>query len=87
MTSNPVLVEALRGGRSLLPAGVMAVEGDFRRGDPIVVRDPDGRINLSFVEFNGESPAGMAYEDVLGARFSQIPVMQEMAKECDSLLV
>ncbi len=36
-------VEALRGGRSLLPAGVTAVEGDFRRGDPIAVRDPDGR--------------------------------------------
>ncbi len=36
-------VNALRDGRSLLPAGVKAVEGDFRRGDPISVRGPDGR--------------------------------------------
>ncbi len=33
---------ALRDGRSLLPAGVRAVEGTFRRGDPVLVRGPDG---------------------------------------------
>ena len=36
-------VKALRDGRSLLPAGISAVEGDFRRGDAISVRDADGR--------------------------------------------
>ncbi|MEQ8698638.1 MAG: glutamate 5-kinase [Bauldia litoralis] len=35
--------EALRGGRSLLPAGVTGVEGEFRRGDTVAVRDPAGR--------------------------------------------
>jgi glutamate 5-kinase len=34
---------ALAGGSSLLPAGVRAVEGQFHRGDPVSVRDPDGR--------------------------------------------
>jgi glutamate 5-kinase len=34
---------ALRRGTSLLPAGVRAVEGSFERGDPVIVRDPDGR--------------------------------------------
>ncbi|MGE0719873.1 MAG: glutamate 5-kinase [Alphaproteobacteria bacterium] len=34
---------ALRQGRSLLPAGVAAVEGRFGRGDPVVVRDAAGR--------------------------------------------
>jgi glutamate 5-kinase len=34
---------ALGKGKSLLPAGVTAVEGDFGRGDPIVVRCADGR--------------------------------------------
>src|SRR5690242_16285754 len=34
---------ALAAGRSLLPAGVRAVEGTFERGDPVVVRGPDGR--------------------------------------------
>jgi glutamate 5-kinase len=33
---------ALAGGRSLLPAGVRAVEGSFERGDPVVVRRADG---------------------------------------------
>lgn len=33
---------ALAAGKSLLPAGVRAVEGDFLRGDPVVVRDGDG---------------------------------------------
>jgi glutamate 5-kinase len=35
-------VAALRRGKSLLPAGVNAVEGQFERGDAVVVRGPDG---------------------------------------------
>jgi glutamate 5-kinase len=35
---------ALADGRSLLPAGVTAVEGSFRRGDPIAVKDGQGRV-------------------------------------------
>ena len=34
---------ALAAGRSLLPAGVTAVEGPFGRGDAVSVVDPDGR--------------------------------------------
>ncbi len=34
---------ALRHGRSLLPAGVVAVTGRFKRGDAILVRDRAGR--------------------------------------------
>ncbi|WP_043832197.1 glutamate 5-kinase [Muricoccus aerilatus] len=34
---------ALADGRSLLPAGVREVEGRFDRGDPVSVRDTDGR--------------------------------------------
>jgi len=33
---------ALKSGRSLLPAGVTAVEGRFERGDTVVVRNGDG---------------------------------------------
>ena len=36
-------VAALKHGRSLLPAGVTAIEGDFQRGDAVVVRDATGR--------------------------------------------
>lgn len=35
---------ALRAGRSLLPVGVTAVEGDFQRGDAVTVRGPTGRV-------------------------------------------
>ena len=35
-------VRALRTGRSLLPAGVLAVEGVFQRGDAVLVKGPDG---------------------------------------------
>lgn len=34
---------ALRSGKSLLPAGVRAVSGDFHRGDPVAVCDASGR--------------------------------------------
>jgi glutamate 5-kinase len=33
---------ALASGRSLLPAGVRDVQGSFERGDPVIVRGPDG---------------------------------------------
>ena len=35
--------QALKLGRSLLPAGVTAVEGRFERGDPLLVRDTTGQ--------------------------------------------
>ncbi len=35
-------VRALAQGKSLLPAGVTAATGDFRRGDPVTVQGPDG---------------------------------------------
>ena len=35
-------VKALRSGKSLLPAGVINVEGAFERGDAVLVRGPDG---------------------------------------------
>jgi glutamate 5-kinase len=35
-------VAALRRGKSLLPAGVVAVEGNFTRGDAVIIRGPTG---------------------------------------------
>jgi glutamate 5-kinase len=35
-------VRALRSGKSLLPAGVIKIEGTFERGDAVLVRAPDG---------------------------------------------
>jgi glutamate 5-kinase len=35
-------LKALRGGKSLLPAGVAAVQGAFHRGDAVTIRSADG---------------------------------------------
>ena len=37
-------LKALASGKSLLPVGVVAVEGDFNRGDTIKIVGPDGRV-------------------------------------------
>jgi glutamate 5-kinase len=43
LTVDAGAAKALRQGRSLLPAGVTAVDGAFQRGDAVVVRDAHGR--------------------------------------------
>jgi glutamate 5-kinase len=42
LTIDAGAVKALRVGKSLLPAGVIKIEGSFGRGDAVVVRGPDG---------------------------------------------
>src|SRR5450631_331784 len=41
LTIDAGAVSALRAGKSLLPAGVIRVDGQFARGDAVVVRGPD----------------------------------------------
>jgi len=43
LTVDNGAVAALSTGRSLLPAGVIAVDGKFERGDAVIILDPDGR--------------------------------------------
>jgi glutamate 5-kinase len=43
MTVDDGALKALKGGKSLLPAGVTQVLGDFERGDAVVIRTRDGR--------------------------------------------
>jgi glutamate 5-kinase len=42
LTVDAGAAAALRAGKSLLPAGVTAVQGSFERGDAVVVRDREG---------------------------------------------
>ena len=42
LTLDAGAVTALRAGKSLLPAGVVAVDGNFERGDAVIVKGPDG---------------------------------------------
>ncbi|QYX55473.1 glutamate 5-kinase [Roseovarius sp. SCSIO 43702] len=48
-------VKAIRGGASLLPAGVTGIEGRFGRGDPVTVQGPDGaRLGQGLVRYEAE---------------------------------
>lgn len=42
VTIDAGAVSALRAGKSLLPAGVRSIDGDFQRGDPVTIAGPDG---------------------------------------------
>jgi glutamate 5-kinase len=42
LTIDAGAAAALRSGKSLLPAGVIRVDGNFGRGDAVVIRGPDG---------------------------------------------
>jgi glutamate 5-kinase len=42
LTIDAGAVAALRRGKSLLPAGVVGVDGSFARGDAVVIRGPNG---------------------------------------------
>src|SRR5215468_497399 len=42
LTIDAGAVAALQKGRSLLPAGVVRVDGNFSRGDAVIIRGPDG---------------------------------------------
>ena len=61
-------VKALRSGKSLLPAGVVKVEGAFGRGDAVVVRGPDGaeigRGLLAFDAADAERIKGRSSADI-----------------------
>jgi glutamate 5-kinase len=51
-------VAALRNGKSLLPAGVIKVAGEFARGDAVLVRGPDGEeIARGLVAYDSEDAA------------------------------
>jgi glutamate 5-kinase len=42
LTIDTGAVAALRRGKSLLPAGVIRIDGQFARGDAVIIRGPDG---------------------------------------------
>ncbi len=48
-------VAALRRGNSLLPVGVVKVEGEFARGDAVIIRGPDGaEVGRGLTAFDAE---------------------------------
>ena len=55
-------------------------EPGFRSSSPAVRLDSFFADEVRFVEYNAESPAGMAYSDNLAAIFASLPVMKAFRK-------
>ena len=55
LTIDAGAVAALNSGKSLLPAGVIRVDGAFARGDAVVIRGPDGaEVGRGLVAYDAE---------------------------------
>ena len=54
-------VAALRQGKSLLPAGVVAVTGSFGRGEPVAIEGPDGAaLGKGLIRYTSEEARAIA---------------------------
>jgi glutamate 5-kinase len=69
LTIDAGAVAALRSGKSLLPAGVIRVDGVFARGDAVVIRGPDGvEVARGLVAYDAEDAGrikGRSSTDIL----------------------
>jgi glutamate 5-kinase len=55
LTIDAGAVKALTLGRSLLPAGVIRIDGTFQRGDAVVVKGPDGaEVGRGLIAYDAE---------------------------------
>lgn len=81
-------VTALRSGKSLLPAGVVRVEGQFARGDAVVVRGPDmheiGRGLVAYDADDADRIKGRSSPDV--ATILGVPGRAEMIHRDDLVI-
>jgi glutamate 5-kinase len=58
LTIDAGAAAALRRGKSLLPAGVIRVDGAFERGDAVIIRGPDGaEIGRGLVAYDADDAA------------------------------
>ncbi len=69
LTIDAGAVTALRNGRSLLPAGVIRIDGAFARGDAVIIRGPDGaEVGRGLVAYDADEAAkikGRSSADIL----------------------
>ena len=73
LTIDAGAARALGLGRSLLPAGVSAVQGDFGRGDPVAIAAEDGtHLGLGLTRYTAQEAQAIKghqsgeIEDLLG---------------------
>ncbi len=60
ITVDDGAARALAQGKSLLPAGVTLVSGDFGRGDPVAILGPDGPLGLGLSRYTGQEARQIA---------------------------
>jgi glutamate 5-kinase len=69
LTIDAGAVAALCNGKSLLPAGVVRVDGVFARGDAVIIRGPDGaEVGRGLIAYDAEDAArirGRSSADIL----------------------
>ncbi len=71
LTIDAGAVRALRSGKSLLPAGVVKIEGAFGRGDAVLVRGPDGHeVGRGLIAFDADDA-----ERIKGRSSADIPLI------------
>ncbi len=54
VTVDAGAARALADGKSLLPAGVVAVTGRFGRGDPVSIAGPEGALGTGLTRYTGD---------------------------------
>lgn len=88
LTIDAGAVAALRAGKSLLPAGVIRIDGQFARGDAVVVRGPDmheiGRGLVAYDADDAERIKGRSSPDV--ANILGVPGRAEMIHRDDLVI-
>ena len=84
LTVDEGAVAALRSGKSLLPVGVVAVTGNFRRGDVVNIIGPDGaEVGRGLAEYSDAEASRLAgsqseqIEDKLGYRGRAVMVHRD----------
>jgi glutamate 5-kinase len=74
-------VTALAAGKSLLPAGVSRVEGQFGRGDAVIIRGPDGReLGRGLIAYTRADA-----ERIIGKKSAEIATILGVSR-CDELI-
>ena len=72
VTVDAGAARALAQGKSLLPAGVTVVSGEFGRGDPVAILSPDGRLGIGLTRYTAAEARAIKghrsgdIEDILG---------------------
>ncbi|MBI1648806.1 glutamate 5-kinase [Hyphomicrobium sulfonivorans] len=73
--------QALAAGKSLLPAGVVRIDGNFDRGDAVIIRAPDGReLGRGLVSY-----ARPDAEQIIGKKSAEIATILGVSR-CDELI-